>query len=76
MIAEHLTAETPIKTEGRGRQLWEWKLPANKPDNHLLDCIVGSAVAASMEGVAIKERAGAQKGQRQKMSFAEMKGSK
>lgn len=59
MIAEHLTAEAPIKTEGRGRQLWEWKLPANKPDNHLLDVVVGCAVAASIEGVAMKERTAA-----------------
>lgn len=75
MIAEHLTAETPIKTEGRGRQLWEWKLPANKPDNHLLDCVVGSAVAASIEGIVVKERAGAQKARRERttMSFAEMR---
>ena len=75
MIAEHLTAEAPIKTEGRGRQLWEWKLPANKPDNHLLDCVVGSAVAASIEGIVVKERAGAQKARRERttMSFAEMR---
>lgn len=71
MIAEHLTAETPIKTEGRGRQLWEWKLPANKPDNHLLDCVVGSAVAASIEGVAMKERIGAQKSDRRKVIIPE-----
>jgi len=76
MIAEHLTAETPIKTEGRGRQLWEWKLPANKPDNHLLDCVVGSAVAASIESIALKERAGSQKGARPKMTFAQMKGQR
>lgn len=56
MIAEHLTAEAPIKTEGRGRSLWEWKLPANRPDNHLLDCVVGTAVAASMESVSLNER--------------------
>jgi len=56
MIAEHLTAEAPIKTEGRGRSLWEWKLPPNKPDNHLLDCISGTAVAASMQSIAMKER--------------------
>lgn len=73
MIAEHITAEAPIKTAGRGRELWEWKLPANKPDNHLLDCLVGAAVAASEQSIVLKERAGAQKGQRQKMSFAEMK---
>lgn len=76
MIAEHLTAEAPIKTEGRGRQLWEWKLPANKPDNHLLDCVVGSAVAASIESITLKERSAAQRGPRQRMTFAQMRGKK
>lgn len=53
MFAEHMTAEKPVRTEGRGRQLWEWQLPANKPDNHLLDVCVGMAVAASMAGIIL-----------------------
>ena len=53
MFADHLTSEVPIETEGRGRVVTEWHLPPSKPDNHLLDCIVGCAVGASMEGVAL-----------------------
>lgn len=53
MFADHLTSEVPIETEGRGRVVTEWHLPPSKPDNHLLDCIVGCAVGAAMEGVAL-----------------------
>ena len=52
----HLTAEYRVRTEGRGRTVDEWKLPAHKPDNHWFDCMVGCAAAASMQGV---ERIGA-----------------
>jgi hypothetical protein len=45
-----------VRTEGRGRTVDEWKLPVHKPDNHWLDCVVGCAAAASMQGV---ERIGA-----------------
>jgi len=49
MLAEHLTAEFRVRTEGRGRQCDEWKaLPGH--DNHLLDCCVGCMVAASYLG--------------------------
>ncbi|MCY2977242.1 MAG: phage terminase large subunit family protein [Planctomycetota bacterium] len=50
MLAEHLTAEYFIKTEGRGRSVDEWKQRPEQPDNHWLDCLVGTAVAASMQG--------------------------
>lgn len=51
MLIEHLTSEYPVAVTGRGRQVDEWKLlPAR--DNHLWDCVVGSAVCASMLGVA------------------------
>ncbi|MCK4873622.1 MAG: phage terminase large subunit family protein [Phycisphaerales bacterium] len=53
MIAEHLTAEYRVRTVGRGRTVDEWKLRADANDNHLLDCTVGAAVAASMLGVAL-----------------------
>lgn len=51
LLAEHLTAEYKVKTEGRGRTVDEWKLRPASPDNHWLDCIVGCAVAASVLGV-------------------------
>lgn len=53
LIAEHLTAEYFIKTEGRGRTVDEWKIRPEQSDNHWLDCLVGSAVAASMQGAVL-----------------------
>jgi hypothetical protein len=50
MIGEHVTAEYSVRTEGRGRVVDEWKLHPRKPDNHLLDSLVGCMVAASMMG--------------------------
>ncbi|MEL6397365.1 MAG: terminase gpA endonuclease subunit [Planctomycetota bacterium] len=53
LLAEHLTAEFRVKTEGRGRTVDEWKLRLSGLDNHWLDCLVGSAVAASMQGAVL-----------------------
>lgn len=53
LIAEHLTAEYRVRTEGRGRTVDEWKLRADSLDNHWLDCLVGAAVAASMQGAVL-----------------------
>lgn len=53
LLAEHLTAEYRVKTEGRGRVVDEWKLRLSGADNHWLDCLVGAAVAASMQGAVL-----------------------
>lgn len=53
LLAEHLTSEYRVQTEGRGRRVDEWKMRADGLDNHWLDCLVGSAVAASMQGVKL-----------------------
>jgi hypothetical protein len=53
LLSEHLTSEYRVKTEGRGRTVDEWKLRVEGLDNHWLDCIVGAAVAASMEGAVL-----------------------
>lgn len=53
LLAEHLTAEYRVKTEGRGRTVDEWKLRVDGLDNHWLDGLVGCAVAASMQGAAL-----------------------
>lgn len=50
MFAEHLTAEFKTRTQGRGREVDEWKLRVGR-ENHWLDTTVMSAVAASMVGV-------------------------
>ncbi len=53
LLAEHLTSEFRVKTEGRGRQVDEWKLRTPGTDNHWLDCVVGCAVGASMLGAVL-----------------------
>ncbi len=50
LMAEHLTAEYRVKTEGRGRVVDEWKMRPEAVENHWLDCLVGCAVAASVQG--------------------------
>jgi hypothetical protein len=52
LLADHVAAsETWTRTEGHGRLVQEWTIRPSKPDNHWFDCLVGSAVAASMCGV-------------------------
>ena len=53
LIAEHLTAEYRVKTEGRGRTVDEWKLRQPGLDNHWQDCLVGATVAASIQGASL-----------------------
>jgi hypothetical protein len=59
LLADHLTSEFPVRTEGRRRVLDEWTQKPNKPDNHWFDCLVGCAVAASMLGCKMFDGAGA-----------------
>jgi hypothetical protein len=49
MLIEHLVAEFPVRVEARGRSVDEWKSLAR--ENHFWDCLVGSAVAASITGL-------------------------
>lgn len=53
LLAEHLTAEYRVKTEAQGRVVDEWKIRAGGPDNHWFDCLVGCAVAASVQGAVL-----------------------
>ena len=53
LLSEHLTAEYRVKTQGRGRELEEWKLRTPGTDNRWLDCLVGCAMAASMQGAVL-----------------------
>jgi hypothetical protein len=50
LLAEHATAEYPVTVQGRGRTVDEWKLRLGVADNHWWDCLVGCAVAASIQG--------------------------
>ncbi len=53
LIADHICSEYRVRTEGRGRTVDEWKLRLAGADNHWLDCLVGTAVAASMQGAVL-----------------------
>jgi len=53
LLAEHLTAEYRVRTEGRGRTVDEWKIRPEQSDNHWLDCLVGCAVAAATQGCVL-----------------------
>lgn len=75
LLAEHLTAEHKVTTEGRGRTVEEWKLSAAGRDNHWLDCLVGSAVAASMSG-AILFWTDAKPRQRKRVRLSELQAAK
>jgi len=53
LLAEHLTSEYRVKTEGRGRVVDEWRMRPEAQENHWLDCLVGCAVAASIQGAIL-----------------------
>jgi hypothetical protein len=58
LLADHLTAEYWVTAESRLRKVDEWKLYPGR-DNHWFDCLVMSAVAASMtRSVALPEQGG------------------
>ena len=73
LLAEHLTAEYRVKTEGRGRKVEEWKMRPEGRDNHWWDGLVGCAVGASMcgcilAGTDLAKRADPQKRPKVKLS--------
>jgi hypothetical protein len=75
LLSEHLTSESRVRTEGRGRVVDEWKLPPHRPDNHWLDCLVGCAVAASVQGAKLGEAVDRGVGPREKkrLKLSEMR---
>ncbi len=48
LLADHTTAEYATLVEADGRQVVEWNLRPEHPDNHFWDCLVMAAVAASI----------------------------
>jgi hypothetical protein len=72
MLADHLTAEYCIPTEGQGRRVDVWKLRMDGRDNHLLDCLKGCAVAAAMEGSTPPGLSQEERPKTRRVSFAEM----
>jgi hypothetical protein len=71
LLADHLTAEYPVRTEGRGRAVDQWSLRPGGPDNHWFDCLVGAAAAASMLGTHL---AGAEPAKRPRVKLSELRG--
>jgi len=74
LFAEHLTAEYPVRAEARGRVVDEWKIRATAPDNHWLDCLVGCAVAASVQGAVLPGTEAAVTQSRQRIRLSELQG--
>ncbi|MEQ8785121.1 MAG: hypothetical protein RIC55_02445 [Pirellulaceae bacterium] len=72
LFAEHLTAEYRVKTEGRGRTVDEWKIRPERADNHWFDCLVGCAVAASMQGAVLFGTEAIRPHKRRRVSFADL----
>ncbi len=75
LLAEHLTAEYRVKTQGRGRTVDEWKLKPQSHDNHWLDCIAGCAVCASMLGASLPETLPAKIKNRSHIKLSERNGN-
>lgn len=51
MLAEQFASERPVRVQSKTRVVDEWKLIPGR-DNHLWDCLIGSAVAASYLGLS------------------------
>jgi hypothetical protein len=71
-FADHLTSEYRVKTEGRGRTVDEWKPRSSGGDNHWFDCVVGCAVAASMQGSGLPEHTPRPRPSRPKIKLSEV----
>lgn len=55
LLADHLASEYSVPVTGRGRTVNVWQLHAKGIDNDYLDCLVMSAVAASVRGLALHD---------------------
>lgn len=53
LLLEHLTAESCVAVEAKGKRVDEWRAKPGR-DNHWLDCLVGCAVAASVQGAKLE----------------------
>jgi hypothetical protein len=72
LLADHLTSEYRVKTEGRGRTVDEWKWRPERADNHWFDGLVGCAVAASIQGAVLPGTDGKLAAKRTRASFADI----
>ncbi len=76
LLADHLTAEYRVKSLAQGQTMDEWKLRATRPDNHWLDCLVGCAVAASIQGATLAGVEVRSTGSRPRLRLSELQGSR
>ncbi|NLF02625.1 MAG: hypothetical protein GX601_16785, partial [Anaerolineales bacterium] len=76
LLADHLTAEYRVKSAAQGRTVDEWKLRATRPDNHWLDCVVGCAVAASIQGASLPGIADGPARPKQRIRLSELQRSR
>jgi len=76
MLAEQLTSEARVETQGRNRRVDEWVHPDRSRDNHLFDSIVGAHVAASMEGITMDELQAERRRRRSKKRLSEIQAEK
>lgn len=60
MFGDHLTVEKPVEVEAKGRKITHWEAPP-ACENHWLDCAVGAAVAASIQGAKLLAGGGRRK---------------
>ena len=65
-----------MKTQGRGRELDEWKLRTPGTDNHWLDCLVGCAVAASMQGAVLLDTGARRETTRPRLKLSSLQGGR
>lgn len=59
LLAEHLAAETAEPITLRGQTFDKWSVRPHRPDNHLLDALVGCAVGAAVQGLTFDSGAAA-----------------
>lgn len=73
LFSEHLTAEYRVRTSGRGRTVDEWKLRPEDVENHWLDCLVGCAVGASVQGANLTAIRGDARQPRKRLRLSQLR---
>jgi hypothetical protein len=72
MIAAHYAAAYAEPVILRGAMFDKWQDRHDRPENQLLDALVGCAVAASMQGSALPEHAPTARKPRKKIDIEEL----
>jgi len=72
LLSEHLAAEFRVKTTAYDRTVAEWKLRASRPDNRWLDCLIGAAVANSIQGATLSSLSGVPGTPRERIKLSQL----